>query len=197
MSVPAFIQPVVDADAAQQSLQHRRFDRLRRGLAWPGRYLLGRAPRRLMRHMEILWLPYYHVTFLTRTQKGRQSTANLLINGQDRQSTFWDLSQLQWISRPDQQRFEPRLSETEALDIARQAMFQAGIQNCSWTRGPNDWAADSIQLIHYPYWVAYFEYRNRRLDIALLDAVTGQLTGPAGKVTLLAALSQKTEMGVR
>ena len=46
-----------------------------------------------------------------------------------------------------------------------------------------------VDLLHWPIWVYYYERQPGRLDIRVLDAVTGSKPGPRVRVSLLDAFA--------
>jgi hypothetical protein len=51
------------------------------------------------------------------------------------------------------------------------------------------WPYD-VEIVQHPFWAYYFRRLGGKLDVKLLDAVTGSLAGPKGKVALIAALER-------
>lgn len=192
----SFIRPVVDRDTAWQRLDRRRLRRL--SVAWsrvtgrgrrgdgspsaPGRY------RRPLPYLEILWLPCFRVTFEV-ASGGRTSTVDVLVGGHDRQVTICQAADIQWDSEDGRERFGPDVTETEAPALARRGLLAALSRGRRWGARPSMGEAVGVQLVHYPFWVYYFERRKRMLDVRMLDAVTGSLAGPKAKAALFAALT--------
>lgn len=183
-----FIHAQVDLDVARQRLARRSWWRVRavwRAILHP---FAQNRPTDTPRHIELIWLPRYHVVFQLQASGDDPVTIDVLIDGSDRRATFWDLTSIQWEPRNGREQFAPALNEDTVRDIARRALFQAGLRGKSWRHGLKTWEIQTTRVVHYPYWVAYFERRNRRLDVVMVDAVTSDLAGPAGKIALLAAL---------
>ncbi len=188
-----FIQPVVDRDAARERLQRRRFDRLRR---W-ARALVGALPRpnrsagdaelrQRLPHLELVWLPRYRITIeaATRTETRR---ANVLIDARDGQATLIDLTDVSLAAHPEAETYAPRLDEHEAVQIARSTLVTAILRSPGWSSKPKIGQTLDVELLQYPLWAYTFERRRGRLDLKVLDAVTGSPGGPKTKATLLAA----------
>jgi len=192
-----FIRAQIDVDAARCRLTRRSGWRTRAA----GRFVLRVLGRRRRddgpRHVELVWLPHYHVVFQSRTSDDELVTIDMLIDGSDRRATFWDLASVQWEPGVDRECFQPAFDEEDAREIARRALFEAGLRGKSWRHGLKTWEIRRIRVVHYPYWVAYFERHNERLDVDLVDAVTAELAGPAAKIALLAALARANHATAR
>ncbi len=188
----SLIEPIIDREFARARLQRRPFPRLRSLCKWlaraVSRLLTGRAAGRARWRLELLWLPHYYIS-LEQDVQDRRVRAAVLVGGHDRRAVLCDLAGVSRRAAADQERFQPELDQTEALRIARRAILEAALRRPGWQRPPATPPSLHVELVHYPFWVYYYECRRQRLGVAMLDALTGKPTGPAVKTALLAALA--------
>lgn len=187
------IQPVVDRRTALERLERQRFRRFRRFI----RTLLGRLPRsaptssssdfnRPLPYMEIVWLPCYHIAVET-TSKGVVRQANVLVGGCDRQFSLVGQPGPVFETRKDVEPFPPTIGQAEAADLAQSGLVSAVLRSPGWRGKPKIGQTRSVELVNQPYWVYYYERRPGRLDIKVLDAVTGKTPGPKTKLAMIQA----------
>jgi hypothetical protein len=192
-----FIQPTVDQDAARQRFEHQRFKRLRQALSAGLRYLspanllTDRSARvveshRPLPYMEVVWLPYYHLCIET-VAKGASRPVDVLVSSHDGQFAMMDLSGLTFASLDDAEHFDPIMSQDDAVEIARTSLVAAILRSPGWGTKPKIGQTLHVELVQYPFWTYTFERRRGRLDIRVLDAITGKLPGPKTKGTILQA----------
>lgn len=136
--------------------------------------------------MEVVWLPCYWMK-IEATQKGTSGPVDVLIGGCDGQFTLADLSGVAFESPPDAEPFPPVLDDARADQIARTGLVTAILRSPGWRAKPTLGQTLQVELLQYPFWVYTFERRRRRLDIKVLDAVTGSLPGPKTKASILRA----------
>ncbi len=192
-----FICPQVDLATAQHHLERRPGWRWRAALN-AVRSIWNRPSTLRPRHLELVWLPYYQVTFQSASSDNAPpTTMDLLIDGHDRRPVFWDLASVRWESGKGREHFQPSFDIETARAVAKRALFDAGLRGNRWRRSTVSWNIRQIRTVHYPYWVAYYERRHRRIDIVMLDALTAQIAGPANKIALLAALAQSKAENTR
>lgn len=185
------IRPSIDETQARGRFERRRFgDRLRRLLY----YVSAFSPRSIdgiskeLPHLEQVWLPHYLVE-VSVDHGGRMREVSVLVGGHDPHAAIVARNRIALEERPLEESFAPRLTPEEAIDAARQAVVKALSQRGRW-RATLELAA-APRVVQHPYWAYYFARRGGRLDVRLLDAVTGQPTGPKVKAALLAALADR------
>ena len=89
--------------------------------------------------------------------------------------------------------FPPKLDEQDAARIARKQLLATIMRQRSNREKPAPEQVLGVDLIHWPIWVYYYERRPGRLDIRVLDAVTGSKPGPRLKTAVLAAFTSAKE----
>ena len=147
-----------------------------------------------MPYLEPLCLPTFLVSFEKPVNnKGAVRTMGSLVDGHGATCSICDLDTMRWDepnahSEPTES-FEPRLSPKEAEAIARQQLRLLLLRRPGWRRKVETPDPKRSELIDYPYWVYYYQRRRALLDVKILDAVTGEVTGPKIKTSLLDALA--------
>lgn len=137
--------------------------------------------------LEVVWLPYYRIAF-TADDGGRTRTVETLIGGHEPSFALMDAEGFEWLADTDRESFRPVVSAEEAVTIARDRLTGVIMRQSRWGRQPTLGDAQQCTAVHYPFWAYYFARRGGILDVKLLDAVTGEPTGPKLKAALLAAL---------
>lgn len=113
-----------------------------------------------------------------------------LVGGLSGVATLHEPGSLAFEDAVPRERFEPAISEAEARAIARETLFRAVLYGRKRSGIPFDEPVDTA-LVHYPYWVYYYRRRNR-IDIRLLDAVTGQRPGHKIKLGIVEAFQHSS-----
>lgn len=193
-----FIEPVISEDSAWRQLTRRRLNGVRFLARTVARRVGDNAdlweragqPQRLrgtVPFLEILWLPYYRVQ-LAAQSGDRSLTIEALVDGHEATFTPWDFAEVHWVESLDRESFAASIDAATALSVARQGFLDAALRRAEWTRDVRLLSAEGSELIHYPYWVYYFERRTNKLDFRMLDGVTGRPGGAKMKLSLLKAL---------
>ena len=86
--------------------------------------------------------------------------------------------------------FEPAITAEDALETSRSGLWRAALNNHQGKRLLVD-ERPEVKVVQYPFWAYYFRRPGGKLDVKLLDAVTGSIAGPKDKVALLKALAQR------
>ena len=191
------IRPAVDEATARRRLERTRFKFLRRCLRQCLHFALlpmhasrNRAldipVRRPLPYMETVWMPYFRVTLET-LAKGNSQPVDTLVGGRDGVFALTDLAGMTIEQQTDREHFSPTLNETEAADVARTGLVSAILRSPGWRAKPTIGRTQAVELLQYPFWVYYFERRWGRLDVKVLDAVTGKPSGGKVKASILAA----------
>lgn len=174
-----YARPQFDADEAARLLSKRRFDSIRKlfgGVAAP--------PIRI----ELVYIPHFVITIPV-FQGESKSTVTAAIEASSgafslRRYTD-DILASEMPDRADE--FAPRISEEEALAIARDGILKNALRERGGRRSFK-WAdPESVELLQHPFWVYYHHRRRGFIDIRLLDAVTGDRPGSKTKGGVLDA----------
>ena len=152
----------------------------------------GRHPcgRQQVRHLELLWLPYYLVTWHVAWQK-RSKKIPTLVGGHERNFSLSD-PQASFETLEKGEFFEAAITKEDALDTSRSGLWRAAL-NDRQRRRLQVGEHPEIQVVQYPFWAYYFRRPGGKLDVKLLDAATGSMAGPKDKVALLRALAQQEQ----
>lgn len=175
------LRPSVDEDYARTRLGAGWTMRFRRW--WAAR----RDPIRAAKYpsLELVWLPAYRVTIPLESPTGVRAQV-CSVEGRSGSFALTDTDDALVEGAPDGQCFEPVLSETEAETAARRELLNAILRRRGRAGKPTPLDTERIELVAHPYWVYYF-LRGRHIDIRVLDAVTGQLTGNKIRLALFDA----------
>ncbi len=179
MTVPVtFIKPSISSDDAGRRIERRWWHRFRCWKVTPAEP--GALPR-----LELVCLPHYLVTVEVISTGKRREVVTTVEAYAGTFGLFDD--RLPCELRSDHACFPPRISEAEAIEIARNELQMALLRSRGGSRKPLVGEVQDVAMLQYPYWVYYYERRKGRLDIKVLDAVTGGPPGPKIKASLLAA----------
>jgi len=143
-------------------------------------------------YLETVWLPHYHVRIET-VLKGACSDVDTLVGGHEGGFAVMDLADVPDLVDVDELAFRPAIDEAKAIEIARTGLMTALMRSPGWRARPTVGPVRHIELLQYPFWVYYYQRRRSRLDIKVLDAVTGQMPGPKLKCAILTAFVDATE----
>lgn len=140
-------------------------------------------------HLEVVWLPHYHATANGLVGQ-RPARAEVLVDGYEGRASVCELAGARYCDPPPAPSFEPVVTRPEALEVVGRQLWKLSMLRSGWIRPLPRWDRVEVELIHYPFWVAYFENRRHRLYVRMLDAITGRLAGPSARVALLTALTR-------
>ena len=139
------------------------------------------------RRMECLWLPYYRLTVTMDSSLG-PGTLQAVVDAHAGCLAIVHTDAAADEGRPAPEcHFPPRLPLEKALGIAKRELTAKVLSQRGSARRPHvrDIQADGI--LYWPYWVYYFERRAGRLDLRMLDGLTGERPGHKLKSGLLDA----------
>lgn len=188
------LQSTVEQEEARASLERHRFDGFRFFLKSVSvslgllQHSAERSSHRhgQLRHLELLWLPYYLITWHVESKERSRKIATL-VGGHERNFSLFD-PEASVETLENGEFFEPAVTRDDALDISMTGLWRAVLnhrQNKRLLVGKRP----DVEIVQYPFWTYYFSRLGGKLDVKLLDAVTGSLAGPKGKVALLTALA--------
>jgi hypothetical protein len=203
----SFLQPQVERSDAWWRLHRRRY-RWLEFVTRIGRRQIPRSShvpdrtstdcRTGLPKLELIWLPHYRVSLqaaesspeVDGSSRQARPSVEILVDGFDRRATPFLLTNVNWLSNIEQVPYEPNVTAQDAIALAHQALLDVGLLRSPWAQGVTTWETLHVDVIHYPFWVYYYRVRHR-IDIRLLDALTGKPTGPGGKISLLSALASR------
>lgn len=172
----AHYRPIMDEADAQRRLAREPF---------PVR--LWRRAGTGFRRMECVWLPYYRMTVTLESRSG-EGTLEAVIDGYNGSLMIvsTDRAAVEGMP-PDAQHFPARLTPDEAMTVARHEITAKALSQRGSARRPHVKAIATTAMLYWPYWIYYFERRAGRLDIRLLDGLTGERPGHKLKSSVLTA----------
>jgi hypothetical protein len=184
-----YLQPRVTEVAAV-----RFFERRRLGNLWG----LLRRPRSTTRnsissdrripYAELVWLPYYIIRIKLRSARS-ESEITVSVEGYSGSFALFETQADIVDGEPKGEIFRPRLDENEAARIARKELLAVIMRQRSGRKKPLPGNVVNVELLQYPFWIYYYERRRERLDIRVLDAVTGSKPGPSIRASFLNAFA--------
>ena len=186
-----FIKPRTSESAAMRFFQRRR-----PGNLWG---LLGRRSRRTnsstnkgrrVPFAELVWLPYYIVPVKVRSRRG-EGEITVSVDGCSGSFAVFEMHADIVEGDIEGETFPPKLDAQDAARIARKQLLATIMRQRSNRDKPAPEEVLDVDLLYWPVWVYYYERRRGRLDIRVLDAVTGSKPGPRLKTAVLAAFTAK------
>lgn len=188
-----FIKPRTSESAAMRFFQRRR-----PGNLWG---LLGRRSRltkdsnneeRRVPFAELVWLPYYIVPVKVRSRRG-EGEITVSVEGYSGAFAVFEMHADIVEGDIEEETFPPKLDAQDAARIAPKQLLATIMRQRSNRNKPAPEEVLGVDLLHWPVWVYYYERRRGRLDIRVLDAVTGSKPGPRIRVSILAAFTAAKE----
>ncbi len=183
------LRPTVEADEATATLTRRRFARTRGVVGVLIRPLVPRGNDSSGERLELLWLPNYWVRFAV-ADGAKTKRFEALVCGHGQGAVAVDLSRQTWQTIDSSDTFAESLATTVAIEQAHDGLKAAMVRAPKWSSRAVV-GEPQCELIGYPYWVYYYRRRGDKLDVRLLDAMTGRLAGPKAKAAFLAALAHQ------
>jgi len=184
-----FLEPRTSESAAIRFFERRRLRNLwgllgRRSPATPGSSdTLHRVP-----YAELVWLPYYIIPIKLRSPRG-ESEITVSVEGYSGSVAVFQTQANTVEGKPQGETFRPRLDQIEATRLARKGLLVTIMGRRSGREKPVPQEVVRVDLLHYPFWVYYYERRRGRLDIRVLDAVNGSKPGPGVRASILNAFA--------
>ena len=176
------IAPRISEDEALEIFTRPRF-------SWFGRPVefFPTASPEVRPSLELVWLPSFIVPFHVNSRKGA-GVITVSVEAWSGAFAIFEMHDMVESGGPlEGELFEPRLGEPEAIAQGRDNLLHTILRQRSFGPKPEIRASGEVELLHYPFWVYYYERRPGRLDIKLIDAVTGAKGGAKTKSGLLAA----------
>lgn len=156
-------------------------------------HCFGSSPRHPhLPRLEQVWMPYYLIKINTYSQ-GRETPITVSVEGHAGAFAVFQMHELLLEGEPSGCHFPPRLEPNEAERIGRRELLTAVLRRGRTLHKPEPRQTLSIEVVHYPYWVYYYERRRGLLDIKLCDAVTGEKPGARIKAAVLSAFLAAAE----
>ncbi len=185
------VEPTIALDDARHTLERRWWHRFRRRAPATSQPVDRNGAPTLPR-IELIYLPYYLVIIET-TFRAVARDVNTLVEAYSGSFAILGEQDVTRESGSEHPCFPPAIELEDATEIARNGLALALLRSRGGQRKPQVGEVRKTDLLGYPFWVYYYERRRKRLDIKVLDAVTGRLPGPKVKSSLLAAFIAKRQ----
>lgn len=144
----------------------RRLESRLAGAAAGGRGSAARLPA-----VEVVAMPHY--LFEWSVRRGERSSAVwIAVGGLDETIRLLQPDALSFDAEEDETPFEAEIGVEEAQGLAR-AWLRAAVRPAPEVpQSPR-----SVEVVGYPFWIYYFLRFGRRIDLRMLDALTGRPVG--------------------
>jgi len=179
-----FIKPRIGHDEAVKRLERRRFCLVPRRSTT---FASSRLP-----YLELVWLPYY-VTTIEVNSKAGTGHVTASVEGYSGAFALFDINKLDFEDTADRECFTPLMTAENAAEIARTRLVRTAFQVRRGIKNLRLGSGCAVEIVQYPYWVYYYERRRGRLDIRVLDAVTGSKSGQQIRISLLTAFTSSQQ----
>ena len=151
------------------------------------------SPRREMVKIELIYLPVYLFALKLEDKKGRHLAERISVDGIKGEFAF--IKEIHYDSSPPdtKNKFDFRLTEEEAREIANREYQRILFKDNLKTR--NDVKITGFgrgEKIFYPYWAGYFKRKNA-YDFNLIDAVDGGKQGMKMRPVFMDLLLQSSK----
>lgn len=133
--------------------------------------------KRKMIKVELIYLPIYLFSVKLEDNKGRLLSDKISVDGIKGEFAFFKDTDYESFPIDSINKFDFKLTETEARDIAIREYQRSLFKNNLKTRSEakiTDFSPGSY--IFYPYWIGYFK-RKSAFDFDVIDAVSGSKQG--------------------
>ncbi len=189
------LEPYLDEADALSVFERKRMPWLRKWLLGENEVALGRQSHhfRRMPYAERVWLPYYVIDYDVKTKK-LDSVISVSIEAYSGAFAIFQMqTQLIDGEPPEGEFFPPEMPEDEAVSTGRDHLHTAIVREKGRRLDPEVREAVNIEIVHYPFWVYYFERRRGLIDIKVLDAARGEKPGNKTRISLLNAFAKASE----
>jgi hypothetical protein len=140
----------------------------------------------------LVWLPYYIIPVKVCSRRG-EGEITVSVDGCSGSFAIFEMHNDIVEGDIDGETFPPKLDEQDAARIARKQLLATIMRQRSNREKPAPEEVLDVDLLYWPVWVYYYERRPGRLDIRVLDALTGSKPGPRLKTAVLAAFASAKE----
>ncbi len=159
------------------------------------RGMLGRllpAPRQAYAHLpklSCIYLPHWLLE-LTLTAPGPNNTGRLMatVDAHAGACALCTFAEDPHEGLPPEAHFAPFLELEECARLAERDTSMRVLAQRGQRRRPFVENVQCIGLLHWPYWIYYYERLTGRIDFRMLDAATGEKPGHKLKTAALNAL---------
>lgn len=173
-----FIRPTISREDAVARMGKKKL--LRKLFALARRLILGPPPQPPST-LEIVWLPYVVVRF----RLSETFVAGISVEGISGTSNRFDESAFEFAEDENGEVLPVLLVEEEIEKAARDSLQRLLMARAHTNPIPKQVTVEEKETVPYPYWVRIFRNRRGKLDMNVLDAVTGKRPGGKTKVSIL------------
>lgn len=136
--------------------------------------------------LELVWLPAYAITFRVRSNRGSGQVTVSVDTWSGASALFQRTSELNDVPIEEPvETFPPGMGEEDAVNAGRAMLLKHTLRRRGGKPAVEETA--QITLFYAPYWVYYFR-RGRFIDLKVIDAYQGSLTGGRIRTGMLNAM---------
>jgi hypothetical protein len=163
------------------------------GLLTPGKTLKDRTLPRL----ELIWMPHYLYSVEVCLPRKPSGTMGITVDAWG--GVFMVVEMTGDLDEGDPQEavFQPMMTPEQAESVGREQLVRALMRRRGQRDKPTPGNTVSHELFYYPFWVYYYQRMPGAIDIGLLDAASGDKTGPRMKRAVLKAFHQAGSEGLK
>jgi hypothetical protein len=136
--------------------------------------------------IQCVWFPFYFARFALTSPKG-PGAVTLSIEGWSGAYTVIDLMLPLIEGPPPGEHFPPKLDPDAAERAGRQGLLNTILAQRSRGHKPEPGERQELRLVQCPLWVYYYPRIGTRLDIRVVDGLTGELLGNRTRLGVLEA----------
>jgi hypothetical protein len=144
--------------------------------------------------IELAWLPYYIVPVEVQSRKG-DGVIEVSVEAISGAFAIFQMQPNLEEGPPDGEIYPPKLSVAEAQEIGRKRLLKSVMFKRGQRGKPVPVATGEPELMHYPFWIYYYERRRSLIDFKVLDAATGKRAGHHSKLSFLEAFTRVADEG--
>jgi len=138
-------------------------------------------------YVELVWMPWYLVSFTMTSRRGTGIT-DVAVDAYLGAFAIFQMHPHLREGVIDGDVFEPKMDPEEAAAIGRKRLLESVMFRRGQRNKPVPGEAENVRLIHYPFYVYYYERRPGKIDIKVFDAVRGENPGSKTKNSILTAM---------
>lgn len=186
------VPPRFSESDARRIVEHTLFERSRRLCRRLFGGIWGRIPDGSVPPVELVWLPYYVVEFEVSTPGG-DDHISISVETHGGATAVFLMQQVVRSSHVAGEVLPPGMEESQATAVARKGLLAALLAQRGKAVRFVPRGVLHVDLLHFPFWVYYHRRRRGRLDIVVIDAVTGARLGAKFKYAMIDAFEKASQ----
>jgi hypothetical protein len=148
-----------------------------------------RLSRNALPRLELIWMPHYLFTVRAVGPDGDEGRIQFSLDAHAGVFMIVKLAGELDQGECTEQHFPPSMPREEAEILGRKQLTLALLRRRGHRDRPTPHETLDCQLFYYPFWTYYYERMPGAIDIAVLDAVSGEKVGGRTKTAVLDAFT--------